>query len=323
MGIYDREYMDGTDDSPYGSAAERRFSGVSVLIIINIVVWVLWQFAQTNLSLKVFLLDHFTCSPQGVLRDYRLWTLWTASISHEGLFHVAFNMLFFWFLGQEVELRYGRRNFYWIYFLTAFLTGLGYVGVELLKANMFIAEPHAALGASGCVMGVGVIAAFLDPDRPINVWGIIPVKLKWLVGFYVFADILGMVGSPSGIGHAGHLGGALGGFVFYWFDLRLFGSPGRSNVGMLHTIRGWFRRKPKLRVVEKRVPDENLEVEKVATSSRPKQAAAGARPTPSVDAETSRRVDELLDKIHREGMGALTQEEKDFLNASSEKYKRK
>jgi len=320
MGIYDRTYMDGTEDRNSG---ERRFSAVAVILIINVVVWVLWQFARTNPSLESFLAQNFTVSPAGVLRQYHFHTLLTANISHIELFHVAFNMLFFWFLAQEVEVRYGRRNLYWVYFLTSLLTGLGYITVDLLKSQMFQAGSTPALGASGCVMGVGVIAAFLDPDRPINFMGFIPIKLKWLISFYVLADLLGTLGSNSGVGHAGHLGGALGGFLFYWFDLRLFGSPGRSTAGILHTLRSWFRRKPKLRLVEKRPPaGEDYEAQPVVTSSRPKRAAASAS-TSNVDAETSRRVDELLDKIRHDGMGALTQEEKDFLQASSEKYKRK
>src|SRR5262249_43648619 len=44
--------------------------------------------------------------------------------------------------------------------------------------------------------------------------------------------------------------------------------------------------------------------------------------TAHVDPETARRVDELLAKISREGMGALSSEEQDFLKRSSEKYKK-
>jgi len=106
MGIYDRSYMDGTEDSRYGSAGERRFSAVAILVGINVVVWLLWQFARTNPELGRFLVDHFTVSPYGVLKEYRFHTLITANFSHEDLFHIFFNMLFFWFLAQEVELRY-------------------------------------------------------------------------------------------------------------------------------------------------------------------------------------------------------------------------
>ena len=74
---------------------------------------------------------------------------------------------------------------------------------------------------------------------------------------------------------------------------------------------------------ERDVPEE-LPREPVAKAERVGRAAAGStRPPPrNVDVATSRRVDELLGKISREGIGALTDEERTFLKESSQKYKK-
>jgi membrane associated rhomboid family serine protease len=334
MGIYDRDYMDGSEDSRYGSAGARRFNALSVMIIINIAVWMLWQFSHTNPALANFLRDHFTVSPDGVFNHFRFHTLLTANISHESLSHIFFNLLFLYFLGQEVELRYGRRNFYVIYGFTAFMTGIGCVGVDMLKSSMFQLSAVPTLGASGCVMGVGVIAAFLDPNRLLYIFGLIPIKLKWLISFYILFDLLRMVGPEDGIAHSGHLSGALGGLLFYHFDLRVFGSAGRSHVGILYRIKNWFRRKPDLRIVEKRkrasaTQADDFEKSLVASVQRKRAASdekdIDSRPSTSnlkIDPQTAERVDGLLDKIHRAGLHSLTEEERDFLKNSSQKYKK-
>jgi hypothetical protein len=155
------------------------------------------------------------------------------------------------------------------------------------------------------------------------------VKLKWLVTIYITMDLLGVIQigedfAGGGVARAAHLGGALAGAIFYKFDLRIFGSPGRTQVGFWYRISGWFRRKPKLRVVEKRIPEE-LPRETVAQRSGRATASAGAAPRPNnraVDAATASRVDQLLAKISEKGINALTDEERAFLKASSEKYKK-
>jgi hypothetical protein len=40
-----------------------------------------------------------------------------------------------------------------------------------------------------------------------------------------------------------------------------------------------------------------------------------------VDAQTAARVDQLLGKIHHEGLQALTDEEREFLQTASVKYR--
>jgi len=71
------------------------------------------------------------------------------------------------------------------------------------------------------------------------------------------------------------------------------------------------------------VPEE-MPREAVA-QSRAGRASAGASTSHisgRVDAATAERVDQLLDKIHKDGIQNLTEEERDFLTRSSQKYKR-
>jgi len=315
MGVYDRDYMDGTAEAMH--AGGRRYTAVFVLLLINVAVWGLWQFARGNTSLEEFMACNFTVSRAGVLSELRLHTLLTSCFSHVDLVHILFNMLFLWILAGDVERIYGFRNLFWLYAFTGIVSSLAYVGVEALRNSGL----RPALGASGAIMGIAVVAAVFDPQKPISIWGLLTIPLRLLVIIYIVLDILGALDRRDIIAHSAHLGGAAAGLIFWRLDLRLFASPGRSNVGLLFRMRRWLGRRPALRVVE-RIPEE-LPREAVAQPRRSGKAAAGGErsaPPAHVDPTTSQRVDELLAKISQQGMGALNDEERAFLKEASRKY---
>jgi membrane associated rhomboid family serine protease len=233
------------------------------------------------------------------LAGYRVWTLITYSFSHMDIWHILFNMLFLWVFGRLVEERYGPRNLTFLYLVAGVVAALLYVTFE---AGRHLDVPM--LGASGSVIGLTVVAAFLHPNMLIYIWGVLPIKLKWLAILFIVLDVAGLANQARDpIAHSAHLGGALMGLLFYKFDLRLFDRPGKTDF--LQRLRNLFRRKPELRIVARPVRREGIAV----TDTKP-------------DSDTAARVDELLAKIHREGMSALNDEEKQFLETASQKYRK-
>ncbi len=333
MGISDRYYMNDSEESV--NYAGRRFSATVIIIALNVIIWVIWQFAKNDYgsTLYAFMDANFKVDAAGVLSQYRIHTLVTAAFSHISITHILFNMMFFWFLAEDVERIYGFRNFIWLYIFTGAISSLAFIGLDVLKSGGEIHAGHPMLGASGAVMGIAIVATIFDPNKPTAFFGLIRMPLKWLVLIYVMFDILGVseqtndidrrIAGGSLIAHIAHLGGALGGLLYYFLDLRMFSSPGRSDVGIWNKVRKWFRRGPALRLREREIPQE-LPREVVAKAERGGRSAVGSsRPSArSVDAATSERVDELLGKISREGIGALTDEERSFLQESSQKYKK-
>ena len=334
MSIYDRTYMN--EDEPGGGGR----SAVGMVIVINIAVWVLWQFAGVGHelepgSLLSFMNDHFTVSLDGVVNHFRIHTLITSAVSHQDLMHIIWNMLFFWFLADEVERVYGKLNFYWLYVFCGITASLAHIGSSAMEAQHGMAA-HPALGASGAIMGIAVVSAIFDPNRPVNMFGVITLPLKWLVGIYLIMDLYYAIGMHHGayggavfrqgaIAYFAHLGGALGGYAFWRLDLRMFQTRGRRQAGWINRIRRWMKGSESNRpTVIDNVPRE-LPGEPVAQRAQARMAAGSSRRTSGrsqVDAATSARVDELLIKISREGMGALTDEERRFLKESSQKYKK-
>jgi membrane associated rhomboid family serine protease len=298
MGLYDRDYY--RNEHPPGSST--LFGGHSacvVLLALNVAVFLLWLMANVLQSKAMFgfMASNFMVSLDS-LREFRAWTLVTYAFSHIDIWHILFNMLFLWVFGRLVEEHYGPRNLTVLYLAAGAVAAVLYL---VLEASRQIAIPM--LGASGSVMGFTVVAAFMYPNMQILIWGILPIKLKWLAILFIVVDVAGLANQGDPVAHSAHLGGALMGLLFYKFDLRLFDRPGKTDF--LQRLRNLFRRKPELRIVARPARREGIAVTK-------------AKP----DIDVTARVDELLAKIHREGMGALSDEEKQFLESASQKYRK-
>jgi membrane associated rhomboid family serine protease len=300
MGIYDRDYYREEPSGRRRFGIGLRVSGLSVLLALNVGVFLLWHFAGPAGSWTMS--RHFTMSWEGLSQDYRLHTLITAAFSHYNIWHLLFNLLFLYVFGREVEAVYGRLNLVWLYVFAA----LAAAGLHLaVSAARGVDRP--ALGASGAAMGIALACAGLYPDRIFYVWGIAPIKLKWLALIFIVLDLLALAEHREDlVAHGAHLGGALAGYLFYRLDLRLCG---REGSGLPGRLAGLLRRRPKLRLVQPRRRPE---------ADEPPPDAE----TPTVDARTTARVDELLEKIHKQGMGALSDEEREFLGEASRKYRR-
>jgi membrane associated rhomboid family serine protease len=142
------------------------------------------------------------------------------------------------------------------------------------------------VGASGAVFGILLAYALLFPDRQILLYFLIPIKVKWFVLGYGLIELLAATrGSPSQIGHFAHLGGLLFGYLYL-----------KLGMGHRATGAGWPRRRPRARI--RVVPPQ-------------------APPPRSADQV---RIDEILEKITREGLASLSDEEKDFLRRASRKH---
>ena len=304
MGVQGRDYMTGGG----GASMRGELAMLSVshkLIIVNAVVFLLWQVPD----LGGFLDAHFRVSWAGVFESGRVWTLLTSAFSHQGFWHLFWNMIFLHWLGPDLEQIYGRKNFLVLYLWGAALCSVAHVVYEHTWGRGL-----PALGASGAVMAVLVTAALFYPHRRILFMFLIPLPLWALVGIRVLGDLMGIVpGGAGGVAHAGHLGGAAAGLLYKTLDLRLFPSPGQEGVrdegpGVLARLRGL-------------VPTPTRAAS--AAPTRAEEAPAPPQPSrASVDLEIALRVDELLAKISAEGIGSLSDEERAFLQEASEQYRR-
>lgn len=198
----------------------RRAPAMSIIIGINLAVFLLWWFAPRSPALEEFMVYNFLVSTEHLKEGY-WWTLVTSAFSHMELWHLAINMFVLWSFGMVLEGLWGARTFAWFYVIA------GTVGSTChCLASAYVMEESGipALGASGAVSGLLLAYALYFPKAKILLFGIIPLPALAGVLAFVGLDIWGLVAQSKGgglsIGHGAHLGGALTGALLWFFYLR-------------------------------------------------------------------------------------------------------
>lgn len=117
-------------------------------------------------------------------------------------------------------LKTGRYN-------TAMLNQVSQETIE----TMYHVYNGMALGASGAVYGVLVAFGMLFPNIELMLIFLpIPIKAKYFIpGIIVLDLVFGITGTPTGIAHWAHVGGALFGFIMAWYWNKNSFDPHRWN----------------------------------------------------------------------------------------------
>lgn len=163
-------------------------------------------------------------------------------------------------------------------FLITYLASMVVGAAFFLVPGILSGAPSMAVGASGAVLGIVVVMAVLRPQQTVF-FLFIPVTLKVLALIFVGIN------------------------VFLWLtQLRTGNSGGVAALvhlggiayGFVAARAGWIWKDP------------------VEAVERARAVAAVERA-----ADDEARMDRLLEKIHREGMGSLSRSERDFLKRAS------
>ncbi len=280
----------------FGRSGGGSFGGLSMgmtpmvkrLLIANVALFAVtlaWSPARDLLALHP---PRLLTSPWGVV---------TYMFVHAGFWHLALNMLMLYFFGTPLERRWGSREFLRFYLIA----GLG--GAVLSIVFM----PASVIGASGAVYGLMLAFAMNWPDAPIHIYGIFPVKAKWLVAFLFVVSLLeGVSGSSGGIAHFAHLGGIVGAFLYLKMDWRPAALVGR---------------RPGTRVSR---PSPRERKGRVTVRARKEPAPRERRSTLRSEDDERRildEVDRVLDKISEQGMESLTADERRVLEEASRRMR--
>ena len=234
-------------------------------------------------------------------KDYKL--LVTSGFLHVGWLHLILNVVSLYIFSEN---------------LVGAITPLQYLIIflaSLLGGNLFSLLIHknhgdyTSVGASGAVSGIMYASIALFPGMQLGIL-FLPIALPaWLFGLaFVLYSIYGIRSRKDNIGHESHLAGALIGLII---AVILFPDALRTNTltillifiptaififvilfkpsGLL--VDNQFFKKHEFHTIDHRY---NL-----------------------AKKEKQQEIDRILEKIHRRGMGSLTQKEKDFLNKNS------
>ena len=292
MGYADRDYFREGATRPPG-----RLAGAPV------VKWLLW----TNIGVflvGVFLnwaatFGHFGAfTIREGLFGFQLWRLITFQFLHANLGHLLFNSIAIYFFGAFVEQQLRSRAFLLFYLLCGVAGALGY-GTLVSASNAY--QDGGVVGASAGIFGILVIAAMIAPDMrvqllfpPVTLTMRLLAILMLAYGVYVV-----LVGGANAGGEAGHLGGALAGFLLWKIPVLrgLLGRLGRSGQGG-----------------PKKGPAFQIRIAK-----RGKVYQKKLRPQSTITGLESSEVDRILDKINEHGLQSLTGEERELLARAGKK----
>ncbi len=198
---------------------------VKWLMIVSVAIWFVGQVILEGF-LKIPLTDIFALQPGQVLFDYSIWQLVSYMFLHSQsqVTHIVFNMLMLWFMGAELETRWGSKSFLAFYIINGIGAAIIYVfGIALY--SYFSGSQKGLLvpvvGASGSLFALMLAYGWLFGDRVIYFFMVFPMKARYFVmilGFIQISSLLttGVVGGE--VAHLAHLGGILSGiiYIFFW-----------------------------------------------------------------------------------------------------------
>jgi len=293
MGIHDRDY--NRSGSGIGAPPSQRQGmlvrspGWSVntwIIVINVAV----HFLAITVLPVLYTIGSLTV--HDAFQRLEVWRLVTFQFLHSPntIWHLVMNMFGLWIFGPMVEQYLGAKKYLAFYLVSGLAGGLLFIILNVLGAytpiNILTDGFNTPLvGASAGVFGVIVACAHISPNTTVQLlFPPIPMKLKFFAYGYVGLALFQLLaGSNNAGGEAAHMGGAIAGFYFI-----------RNSHHLLDffDIFGDSRSKSK--------------------KSNPFKAPKPKRGVPSTD-----EVDRILSKVATEGIGSLTDKEKQTLNKAS------
>jgi membrane associated rhomboid family serine protease len=273
---------------------------VGVFLLLKIAYVFLWAAQSTHIY--QWLVFHLAMPAEGSLLLRRPYTLITYFFTHEGFWHILFNMLFLYWFGRILQEFLGNRRLVALYILGGLAGGVLYFLLyNVLPPLQAIRPVTVLLGASASVYASVVGAATLRPTYTVHLLLFGPVQIRWIAVFFVLLSFT-EIGSANTGGNFAHLGGSLMGYL-YIKGLQKGTDAGAWISFLLDKISRLFSRKPRLKV--HRPPLEKVRAHN--TARRAGNEAQGA------SSSLQDEIDRILDKISEQGYDSLTPEEKQKL----------
>jgi membrane associated rhomboid family serine protease len=189
--------------------------GVNILVFIAINLFALGEYlAGGHTSGADWITRQISVPAYYADLPFKFWTIITYMFVQRDFFHLLFNMLWMFWMGQIFMDFLNKRQFFFVYFSGGIVGALLYVlAYNTIPVFMSSAVNSILLGSSASVMAIVVATATLVPDYTIRLMLFGTVRLKYLALAYFVLDIIGMGGGNPG-GSIAHIGGALLGFIF-------------------------------------------------------------------------------------------------------------
>jgi membrane associated rhomboid family serine protease len=192
---------------------------VKLLIIVNLVIWVVLQILMEAWA-KIPFTKYFALYPGKFIYEFALWQPLTYMFLHSmQVSHIVFNMLMLWFVGGELEQRWGRKFFVSYYLISGAGAALIYCFVVAIYSLLSGSQQGLVvpvIGASGAIFGLLLAYGILFGERTMHFMMVFPMKAKYFVMILGAIEVMsiltsGVVGGE--VAYLAHLGGILSGYL--------------------------------------------------------------------------------------------------------------
>lgn len=267
---------------------------VKGLLIANVAIFLLQNLTRSAPPPQLGIIDYWgVFNTAAAVFHFQVWRFVTYMFLHGNLTHILFNMFGLWMFGSQIEALWGKRNFLVFYFVC----GLGGAVLYALFDLVGWGAGGTMLGASGAVYGILLAYGLTFPESIILIGLIIPMKAKYAVVLFGLIELLATTqGSGGGVAHMAHLGGMLAGFIFMVTTIPAIRRQVSTGVLDIDGLWRRFRTRRKIKVVPPR--------------SRPGNGGFRDSSPPAGD---QKQIDAILDKISRNGLQSLSDEEQEIL----------
>jgi len=306
---------------------------IKLLLVTNVAIYIIFNlilagYSVGNISFDLLITKYFALNPLSpvvfndngeiVKLSFYPWQLITYMFMHGGFFHILINMLVLWMFGAELENTWGSQRFFTYYMICGVGAGL----CNLLIAPLFTSV-GPTVGASGAIYGVLVAFGYLFPDRRIYIYGLIPVKAKFLVILYMLIELFAVAGGQdSGIAHMAHLGGGVVGFVYLMIMYKGTGSGLFGNMDLKSKFTSYTssnKRSYEQPVNTNGSHSKKEEVYEAKFHDLPVKDYK--KEMESQEKIAQDKIDAILDKLSEGGYQSLSEDEKKILFQESKKLR--
>jgi membrane associated rhomboid family serine protease len=290
MSIYDRPYI--------RSAFVPEWSVLKCIFVVNIVVFILQAaFKAYSWLPESFMETTFGLSMFGIKRGY-FWTLFSHGALHGGWMHLILNSVVIYVFGKSIQASIGAKELLKLYITAIFFGGLFWVFTHLFEYKGMV------IGASGGALGLVTVFCLIHFYEKITfyLYFVLPISLKGktmlliVLGVNLFGYLFDELplNKANGVAYSAHIGGILGGWIFFKFFLKRNRSTILSKRNWLEKLIKRFQSKQK--------------------SLKCKKTTGNFQVNINSHKYLREEADRILDKISEKGFQSLTDKEKQTLD---------
>lgn len=173
---------------------------------------VIFALQQVGFGQAIFNALHF---PAVDGQQWQLWRWLSHAVLHFSVMHIAFNILWWWQLGGDIEKKLGSLKLLQIFAVSSALSGAGQYWVEGANFGGLSGVVYALVGY---LWVVGAKAPQLGLGIP-----------RQIVGFMLVWLVLGYMQPFMAIANTAHLAGLAAGVIIGWIDAMKAPSSARSE----------------------------------------------------------------------------------------------